>query len=184
MIKKQVEFEAYIDAFIVKVLAEQVYAPGNIGANSSYPMMRASVISLYSYNKPEGLDLNGFKLILDEQIKSILSFNNDISKFENKSSAELIELADEYSSLLENVLNPSSQAIYEGYQTKFKEFLTATKEFESTINGNDTNTIFASDFYTKLNTALLINMYEKIKDIPTNSYNENVNITEYINKWS
>lgn len=178
MLKKKKQFLAYLDAFIYKVAAEQIYTIGNIAIHSDYAILRSDTTILYLISQPITYDSSS---VLDEQLKQILVFNSDISQFSGQSVKDLEGIAEDSASKLQSIIYSTSNDLFKEYYKKYKDFIAALKEVEDAVIGNS----LASEFYIKLNASVITNLYERIKDNPQPEPNVNVNVEmqTFIAKW-
>jgi len=188
-LQKEKEYNIDFDMFTFKVISQQVFTTGNGDCSEDYNLMRTQTVRMYCYylqltDNPS--DSSELKNILQEQFDDYMFFNNT-SKLEGKSLSELSSISTQYSPLLRSVLNSTSQVVFDDYKTTFDIYISAMQKFEDSI-GIKSESCNSYAYCSKLNTAIICNLYSVLKDMEYpegmfDEFNYEVNKDKYLLRW-
>ncbi len=185
------QYNNNLDMLTFKTLSQQVYTNGNAACSEAYNLMMSNTILMYYYFNQLSNQMsknNDISHHLDEQLNTYMFFNNDISGLKNKSIPELININKQYTPLLRNILNSTSQPVFDEYKKSYENYLSAITSFEQLIDITPNNSKVYS-FTITLNSAIISNLYDVLKDIkyPDGMFetlNVAINKDEYLEKWN
>lgn len=185
------QYNAYFDMFSNKVLIQQVFTTGNAACSEEYNLAKSNAIVLYYYynylnnQNEKNKNINNY---FDNHISNYMFFSSNPTSLKEKTLAELNDINKQTSPLIRNVLNSTSQTVFDEYKAAYEKYLSAITEFEKSI-GINTGSSNIYYFTINLNTSLINNLYSELKDKNYEDgmfekLNGDLNKAEYLEKWN